>query len=440
MVNRLVFVVSLAAAAAACDPGAFDDRRGQAWSDSNGPTGISSADYGASVLGITTDTPGATIAVLGQAPAAIGVVSYDATGQLTLTGGDLDLPALGEPPTIATAPQPLPGAPSLVAVGGLGAVDEIQFFDVSSGAPLLAATLSGADCGAPGQDLGRFMAFGFTSAGLPRLLDFVTVRGDEMIIIPDIDLNDLPTDASGCLRCELSGMGVSGAPVAMGLIDFNPPADDDGAALEEIFIAGSGVVTAFDAFQIQEASEASAGCFEIRTPQISNLTLVGAGADLGTAWAAGNADELETPELALWSPSAEAVFVIPNFSSSGPGGVVPPLTAAGASPEFGTSMVFADIDGDDFDELAIGDPGASPEGVPGAGAVTIFEASLTELEYSQRTQLFDSEPEAGQRYGRSVDAVEFVFGEDDADILAAGANDEVFTIFRTLAESTDPRQ
>jgi hypothetical protein len=405
----------------------FSDRRAEAWSDSNGAEGVSADEYGVAVAGVTTDLPGATIVGLGLDPVGLSVIRYDETGALVLSGADLPELAnatLPEPPTLIAAPEPVPGASGLVALGGLGELDQILFYDASSGTPRAVGAVSGADCGAPGENLGHAMALGFTSAGVANQIDLVALRGDEVFLFPDLDLD---ADAHTCFRCQMPQDGL-----AMALIEIGLTAGD------EIMVAAGGALIVFNAFQVEEAAEAEAGCFDIRSPQISGLTSPGLEGDFGARLAVGEAPN-GGAVVAGTAPSAGAVYVVPTLSDSGPGGMLQALAAPLDSGAFGDGpVVFLDIDGDDLDELVIGDPGASPGGVSGAGQASVFAFSEDE-DYELRGVLFDSTPEADQEFGRSLSLAEFVF-DDDLDLLVAGASGEVFTYFRVFASALDPRQ
>ncbi len=414
----------LALAVVGCSTSVFDDRQGEAWSDSNGAEGISANSYGGAVAGVTTDRPGATIVGLGIEPVGLTVVRYDESGSLDLSGGDLQALAdaqLTAPPTLLAAPQPIPGANGLVAVGGLGALDQILLYDVSSGTPVQVGALSGADCGAPGLNLGRAMTFAATNAGADNVLDLVAVRGSEVFLFPDLDLTD---DTPTCLRCS-AGSNID--DVAAIEIGFN-----DG---EEILIHTGSTITVFDGFQVEEASGAGVGCFDVRSPQISNLN----GGGDGSRIAIGDAEDDGFADVVVTNPLTNSVFVIPNLTQSGPGGVPHVLVAPTDSGAFGDGpVVMLDIDGDDADELVVGDPAASPDGVSGAGQASVFKFS-DDGEWELRGVLFDSTPETDQQFGRSLSVAEFVF-DDDADLLVAGANGELFTYFRAFANAVDPRQ
>ncbi len=421
---RPALAAALAVTLAGCSMSAFDDRRGKAWSDSNSGDTVSASDYGLAVAGVTTDQQGALITALGVGPAGLGTIQYDETGSLDLGGDDLaelDSATLSDPPTLASAPKPVTNASGLVAVGGLGALDEILLYDVSGGAPAHVGTLSGSDCGAPGTNLGQAMAFGYT--GINNQLDLVATRGNDVFLFEDLAVSASGTTTATCYHCRMS------APIDdMSLIEIG---FTDG---EEIMVNSASMIAVFNAFQVTEASDAGKGCFEIRSPQISNLNAGGAGSRL----AVGDADGDGNADVAVADP-AGSVFVIPNLTDSGPGGLPAELVAPPNSGAFGSGPVlFIDLDGDGEDELVVGDPQASPEGVSVAGQVAVYKHQA-DGSFAQQALLYDSAPQGGQRYGRSLGAVNFRVGVDQTKLLVVGASGEVFTLFRALADTVNPR-
>ncbi len=420
---RPALAAVLAVTLAGCSMSAFDDRRGKAWSDSNSGDTVSASDYGIAVAGVTTDQPGALITALGVGPAGLGTIVYDDTGSLELGGDDLSALAdetLSDPPTLVAAPKPITGASGLVAVGGLGSLDEILLYDMSDGSPRQVGTLSGSDCGAAGNNLGQSMAFGYTGTG--NQLDLVATRGNDVFLFEDLAVSGSTTTAT-CYHCAMSGPIDDMSMIEIGFTDG-----------QEIMVNSQGMIAVFNAFQVTEASDADKSCFGIRSPQISNLP----GGGTGSRLAVGDAQGDGYADVAVADPDG-SVFVIPNLTDSGPGGPPEALVAPPDSGAFGAGPVmFLDLDGDGNDELLVGDPQASPEGVSVAGQVSVFKPA-TDGSFEQLALLYDSAPQGGQRYGRALAAADFLVGVDRAKLLIVGASGEVFTLFRSLANTIDPR-
>ncbi len=446
--NRTSLILTILLASA-CSMSAFEDRRDDAWSDSNGSVDLESADYGVAVAGVTTDKLGATIAVLGTNPIGLGVVAYDGSGGLEQYG--LELPQLEDlsstaRPTLVGATETIGSdgdAVALVALGGLGVDGEIFLFDVGSGPPEQVATLSGADCGTElGENLGTHMSFAHTNGGTPDTLDLVALRGNELFLFPDIDIDAAPGEHE-CHRCVVQG--AVGPLVGMTTLNGAVSSEE-----EEILISIAGGISLLDANTIVNAIDDVCLTLSLLFPPQRSM---GMESDLGAHMAVGYADDNEFAEVALSSPQEGKVYVVSNFDqSSGAAsiGQASPLEFSAGTSAFGDGpMVFFDIDvpsaGEDEvegDELMIGVPTASPEGVQGAGQVFVFKFSNSDDSdgWEERAILHDSKPEAGQNYGRALGGAEFV-GEDgeDTDLLIVGAQNETFSLFRTLVTSIDPR-
>lgn len=420
---RPALAAALAVTVAGCSMSAFDDRRGKAWSDSNGGDTVSASDYGIAVAGVATDQQGALITALGVGPAGLGTIIYDDTGSLELGGddlGELENETLSDPPTLVAAPAPITGASSLVAVGALGQLDEILLYDMSSGAPDYLGKLSGSDCNATGTNLGEAMAFGYTGTG--DQLDLVATRGNDVFLFEDLAASGGTVTAT-CSHCRMPGRIDDMAMIEIGFTDG-----------EEIMVNSQSSISVFNGAQVTEAFNAGKGCFEVRTPQISGLN----GGGLGSRLAVGDVQGDGYADVAVADP-AGSVFVIPNLTDSGPGGLPADVAAPADSGAWGAGPVlFVDLDGDGEDELVVGDPQASPEGVAVAGQASVFKYA-TDGSFEQRAQLYDSAPQGGQRYGRSLAAADFLVGVDQAKLLVVGASGEVFTLFRALANTIDPR-
>lgn len=431
----------------ACSMSTFDDKREQAWSDSNGAVDLQSEDYAVAVAGVTTDRPGTTFAVLGTNPLGLGVVRYDQDGVLQQFG--LDLPSVSQ--LDATAVPTLVGSKdvigeqntrvALVAIGALGTRDEILLFDVDEGQPREFATLSGSDCGDPGRDLGTHMSLAFTNAGEPDGLDLIAVRGNQLFLFQDIDPI---TGESQCFRCDVA---IVNEPVrGMATADYLlGDGEDEG---DEILVSVNGSLTGLRATHIANAGGGS--CFgpSSGSALFAAISSPGGEIDFGDQMVVGDSDDDERPDIAISAPSSGRVYVLQSFDQSNPVASPEPVRLPPDVSSFGTGpMVFLDIEqiedvggGEamEGDELIIGDPDASPFGVDGAGQVYVYRLS-EEGEYEYAATLHDSSPEPDQHYGRAVTEAEFIFSEDDADLLVVGAENETFTLFRSLRNGEDPR-
>jgi hypothetical protein len=408
----------------------FDDKRAAAWSDSNGSVQIDSAEYGVAIAGVTTDQVGATIAVLGVNPLGLGVVQYNEAGDLEQFGVNIagfEGVVFDPPPVLLAAPATVPGVTGLVAIGGLGDVNEIFFYDVGNGEPTRAGGVSGTECGLTEGNLGTRMAFRERGDGE---LDLIALDGNELVFFRSVFNPAAPEN--GCSRCTVPSNGLGAQDVAVAELRASSPG-------EEIVLTFDGLFTVFEGDAI--VSQDITDCLE--GPLFFDARGSGNGeTDFGARIAVGDGDGDDSLDLAFSAPSTERVYVFHEFDTSNSPVVPQIVTGAADAISFGKGpMAFMDLDLTEGDELVVGDPQGNPEGVIGAGQVSIFQYSDDGGgEFEPRAVIYDSSPETGQNYGRALSEVEFGFGGDDADVLAVGAVNETFTLFQSLDNGTDPRQ
>ena len=418
--NVAAIAAPLALLVAACGQSAFDRREGLAWSHSSGrPDGVSSAAYAIAVTTVDREQPGATIVVAGSQPASLSTLSYDVGGELELAGSDLD-GAFPAAPAVAGALDPIAGGNGVVAIAdGAGS---LQVYDARTGdlGPAFRATVDAARCGGPGG-FGGALVFALTDPEGDVEPELLALAGSEVAVLHDFDL-DAATPA--CSHCALPGG--EGAALATGTID-----DDDGEDAVVLSAAGH-QIAAFTAAQI--AAQTGVDCGE---PLVA-LSPPAADDAFAAPLAVGDIEDNDAPEIAVASPDHRVVFVFRDVGGEPADPVVIRLPAPADSSSFGAAIVFGDFDGDEVEELAVGDPDASPEGVAGAGQVTLYRYDGEEL--TPAATLYDSEPEEGQQFGRSLTVAEFgIGGADYRDLLVVGADGEVFTYFRSTEDTDDPR-
>ena len=236
------------------------------------------------------------------------------------------------------------------------------------------------------------------------------------------------------MRCTLSGKVA--LAVALGDIGFFPR--------DEIFLVAAdpagAVASALDVFSgssVETDFHADGVCFSQGSPQISNLTSSEDEPDFGAALAVGHSDDNPAVEVALGTPSSGRTYVVPNLTDSGPSGPNDTVAGGTGAVAFGSGLAFADLDGDGLDELAVADPGAVVDGLESSGAVHLFRES--ESGFQPVATLHDSQPHAGQAFGRGLTVGRFARSDGNTDLLVVGAVDEVFTYFRSLVGGQDPR-
>jgi len=406
---------------AGCGQSAFDDRAARAWSRSAGaPDGVSSASWAVELTTVDREQPGATVVVAGGGPSSLSTLSFDVGGELEMHGGDVE-GGFPDPPVMAGALDPVAGGNGVIAIAdGAGA---ILFFDARTGdlGPAFRVSLPAEACGAP-PTLGSALVFALTDPDEDIEPDLVALADDQMVVLRDLDLDHV-ADTPDCARCTLP----DGAAVALAGGDVG---DEDGEDIAALAATGQRI-SIYSAEQVRAAAGADCGAALL-------VLSPGAGDSFATPMAIGDIEDNDAPEIAVASPDHRVVYVFHDVSAGGATPGLIPLPAPADSAAFGTAIAFGDFDGDEVEELAIGDPDASPEGVAGAGQVTLYRYDGEELR--PEATLYDSEPEEGQHFGRSLDVAEFgLGGAEYRDLLVVGASGEVFTYFRVTAAGDDPR-
>jgi plastocyanin len=166
---------------------------------------------------------------------------------------------------------------------------------------------------------------------------------------------------------------------------------------------------------------------------------------LGSALAAGDFNGDEITDLAIGVPNDDSngaedagkVNVIygsdAGLSDSGNqlwswsdmGGGLEPETPSG---HFGASMASGDFNEDGFDDLAVGAPGQTADGIAGSGTVSVLygsESGVTPAghqQWHQNTATVRGKSEVGDQFGTALAAGDF--DGDGADDLAVGAPGE----------------
>lgn len=417
MIRPWAAALAAAVLVTGCGRSAFDAREDRAWSRSAGPPdGISSTAYAVAITTVDREQPGATVVVAGSQPSSLSTLSYDVGGELEQHGIDVD--AFAAAPVMAGALDPVAGGKGVVAIAdGAGG---IRFYDARTGdlGPELRAVVGAEACGTASAP-GGALIFSLTDPEADIEPDLIAVAGDELSVFHDVDLDTVGASPD-CSRCAVGGDAIS---LGSGTID-----DDDGEDIAVLVAVDR--IDVFTATQVQAQDGQSCG-----EPLVRLVPPDGGG--FVAPLAVGDIEDNDSPEIAVASADHRALFVFHDVSAGAAAEVIR-VPAPTDSAAFGTSIAFGDFDGDDVEELAVGDPDASPEGVSGAGQVTLYRYDGEELKPA--ATLYDSEPEEGQHFGRSLVVAEFgLGGADYRDLLVVGADGEVFTYFKVTRDTDDPR-
>lgn len=410
---------------AACSLSPFDGSR--AWSDSQSvPDGVGSSDFGVVVTSVANDMPGARIVVYGDDPPSVSMLTYDRLGESTIAGTEIER-LTEELPEVVGAQDPLQDIVAPFTVSDLGRI--LLFDGAGDEGPELLTTLGDEACLDADAHVGRAMVFGLF-VGREEEVDLVASSGADLVIFPDLDAE---APMHECSRCRLAGDG--GAVLAAARADL------DGDELDELVATyadadGAGRLIVLDADEI--IGQDGGDCLE-RDPRVGPLEAPSDDADFGSRLAVGSAVEEDVVDAVVASPSSGYVYVFTELIEQSPPGEAVVIDAVSDSREFGADLVLIDLDGDEIDEIVVGDPGADSGGETDAGAAYVYGYGEGDQTPDSVATVFDSSPEPGQRFGRSLALAEFVSAPPDQDLLTVGAASEVFVYFRSIADGEDPR-
>jgi hypothetical protein len=424
----------LAVAAGGCDWRTFDDLSDEAWAEASGsPEQLNAGEWGTNVAYGGGSSGAVTFLASGQRPDGVGSINYDASGNLS--GGGETIAGGGG----ATTPDPLAVRPPLVGdpansdgmvalgIGENGAASGRVLLYQPAG-PSLATAIP------VGSDQVHALAFGTASsddAAKDGLRDLVVVTGNQLTLISGYTLGSSERLQQTCTVVRDRGFAAAVAELDSSsdeeeIVLSMGNANQDGAASSVMFLAGT-TISAADA-------DTDTSCIAGTRTALGELTAPGDEPDFGAALVVADFDGGNGLDLAVGAPASNSVYVYMNIDLSGglPG---TPITISGpsGSSAFGTTLAAGDFDGDGSDELVIGDPQATAEGVSNAGRAYIVPQ---DGDFATQYELGDADPESDQNFGRGLAVGSF--GGTGA-VLAVAAKGEVFTYFRTQL-SADVRQ
>lgn len=386
-----------------CDPRDFDALSDSTWVDSSGKPGdLTSAGYGAGLIGSSDGTGDLHYFVAAKQPSAVVLVKFNKAGSrssspaLVLEGNE----TLPSPTIMASDPSGFNAANVPDAMGNvaLAVIDTdgapaLSMLRPDTSAPVVNIPLTG-DISSTG------VAFGATDANPPEI-DILAANGTSLNLVNDY--KNYPTNnmVSTCSLSAISG----------GLI----LADVDVAAGSEYLVGVGNSVEVGQASQI----EPNSGC-----PNLGTIAAPGGEASFGRTLQSGDFDGNGAADLAIAAPDENAVYVFLNWTVA-----VPTMGTKIANPEgsaaFGANIAVGDFDGDGSDELVISDHTRDADGVTAAGTVYIYSQSGGQ--FTAPIELHDASPESDQEFGQSLTVAKAFLG----DSLVVGAKNEVFTYFRT---------
>jgi FG-GAP repeat len=297
------------------------------------------------------------------------------------------LTALAEIPGTGTAFLGAPSLSSLVIVNL--ATQEVNPFLVSAATgselQLGAGVAAGALTGAAAPDLAAISTstLHVFVGGSPLPANDLFPAAADITACP-IALGNVPNAERAHRAMVIGSLLASGPVVAIGV----PGASAPGTVV--FYAVSAGAVT----------------CAGILSAPALASGLVNAG--FGVALATGDFDGDGLPDLLVGAPpNAVYLYKGPLTLPAAPTATV---GKPDSSAEFGVALAALNLDGKKGDEALVGDPGATLNGVGGAGDVTVYTgATLAPLATAllQPLVLTDRSPGTGEGYGSTVGALPF---------------------------------
>ncbi len=396
LVSPLLFTLLLGASA--CDWREFDDIADSTWVDTSGaPSGVDSSDYAVALAEANNETAGETkkLAVISRSRLTLAFLTYGADGEITVnqsisldsnSGGPFG--TLPQSPIYASDPRS-----SKVAVAADG--------KIAIGEP----TKSSLDV-ATGPNSAKAAGLTFLQLGADTYVAAATERG--------ISLINVATPTTTTTVCTV---GVTVPAVTIARI----------VALGTVSIGGADKLVVW--YETSNSTPAELNAFTVA---------VAAGGCTLTAMPGAADTSISMPTRADY-PLVEGarIVAIPGTEAVA---VSDPLKNQVAIHQFGATRVVSTFAAPDVASLAFGTIGADSylfagasnqdiDGVSNSGRVQATKLTGVTAETTPSLTLYDASPSTEQRFGRAVAVVPFA--DASSPIVVVGADDEMFTYFRT---------
>ena len=408
----------------------FDDLEDETWVDSSGvPGALDSRVYAVAIASGGTAGDGASFFVLGRNDDGLARLSFDAAGDretnVILRAEISNAPALNPfelEPVVVGDPASSRIAMAVTAGGTPEAPEQtaVVLFDGAQN-----TVLDNPRAALAGGNLPTALAFGLTDVAGSGARNLVALRGNLLSVIADVDS---PTaDEPLCDTERMAGLGL-----AVGDWLPDPNMGDEIAFAAPVAGGGDGEVVIVSGSLVSTAHGLSTGtpvpCFNAtppaRAPLLTLTAPAGAGPSFGTGMVIGDFNGDSALDLVVAAPGSNTVHVYLDMAGGAPTATT--ISAPEGALEFGKTLAVGNLDGMGGDELVVGAPSTTVDGKEAAGSVFIYQFGAQAGD--DPIQFHDAQPESSQRYGQSVAIVPFGSAQD---ILVVGADQEVFTYFRT---------
>ncbi|MCP4446120.1 MAG: VCBS repeat-containing protein [Myxococcales bacterium] len=412
-------VLSLASLSliASCDPRDFNDLADSVWVHAaTEPSDSPSKGFGAGLINVGGDELSYFIA--SKSPPTVFLAKFDAKGsRAPLIASELRGSAIL--PTAEAFPAQTVMASDPLGFGASEANVAVAAFD--NGAPAL-YMLKGetGEAGTPIALTGSVAPSGivFGNTGTREGVDLFAVAGTDLNLVANYQTG---TSAESC------SVGGTTRDILV--------ADVDATEGNELLVVVDGeiLVTTGEALASTIADTERTDCFTEAAPPLATITAPAGEADFGKLLRQGDFDGNGSPDLVVGAPADNAVYVFLNWTVAAPSTGTLIDVPSGATL-FGAAIAIGDFgtDTDGRDELVISDPSRDVGAHPSAGSVFIYQADASGS-FGSPIILHDATPEDKQDFGQSLTVVE----ASGSSILVVGADNEVFTYFRTPVDGDD---